>query len=59
MLPEQHKKTPLGTVWVVPAEAKRPCNYPLSTDNRYCEASEEERRYNLLICPGISAEHTA
>lgn len=42
------KKTPRGTVWVVPAEAKRPCNYPLSTDNCYCQASEEER-LNLLL----------
>jgi len=34
-------------VWVVPAEAKRPCNYPLSTDNCDCQASEEEGLYRL------------
>jgi len=31
---------------------KRPCNYPLSTGNCDCQASEEERLNKLLISAG-------
>lgn len=54
------KKTPLGTVWDVPAEAKRPCNYPLSTDRCDYQASEEESPSKKPVaCAGFTAEHPA
>jgi hypothetical protein len=38
----------------VPAEAKRPCNYPLSTDNRYFQASEEENPQDRWLARAFS-----
>jgi hypothetical protein len=43
------KKTPLGTVWGVPAEFKEARNRPLNTGDCNYQASEEERLYKLLI----------
>lgn len=37
----------------VPAEIKRPRNYPLSTDNRYYQASEEEKPLKNLGLRGL------
>jgi hypothetical protein len=43
------KKTPLGTVWVVPAEIKEAMQLPAQHRQLQLRASEEERRENPLM----------